>query len=173
MWWYIEIRNLSIKRRKKKLEKRNKEQTVVDIARFTWCKPWKIRVQPVRPISEGINCRFAGTQRARFQHFSPENLFIDLCAQTLLLEMYYQPVVCNFMAISDATDLGYIYPPIYPLPLFFLLFLFSPLPLFIRDIRHLFTTGNKFSSLMHSCSRVIYPNVSCNNIVPTAGLQYY
>lgn len=59
-------------------------------------------------------------------------------------------------------------------PPFFLLFLFSPLPLFIRDIRHLFTTGNKFSSLMHSCSRVIYPNVSCNNIVPTyAGLQYY
>lgn len=116
-------------------------------------------------------CRYT---ESSFPAFFQKTCLSIYARKLLLLEMYYQPVVCNFMAISDATDLGYIYPPIYPLPLFFSFSFFPLSPLFIRDIRHLFTTGNKFSSLMHSCSRVIYPNVSCNNIVPTyAGLQYY
>lgn len=115
------------------------------------------------------------TQRARFQHFSPENLFIDLCAQTVAIRnvlpagclQFYGNQRCYRSRIYLSSHLSS--------PLFFFSFSFFPLsPLFIRDIRHLFTTGNKFSSLMHSCSRVIYPNVSCNNIVPTyAGLQYY
>lgn len=140
MWWYIEIRNLSIKRRKKKLEKRNKEQTVVDIARFTWCKPWKIRVQPVRPISEGINCRFAGTHRELVSSIFRQKTCLSIYARKLLLlEMYYQPVVCNFMAISDATDLGYIYPPIYPLPFFFSPFPFFPSPPCLYEISATFS----------------------------------
>lgn len=67
--------------------------------------------------------------------------------------------VCNFMAISDATDLGYIFLPFIPCLLFS--FFFS-LPV-IQDIRHLFTKAISFlvDAFMFACNTLTFsPTIS-------------